>query len=53
MHNFDRRTFLKLLGQGTAALGMGFSLGGGAASAKEETVTKDKSGKYKKPFYKL
>jgi hypothetical protein len=44
MSNLNRRTFLKLLGQGTAALGMGFSLSAGAACAKEESGTTAGSG---------
>lgn len=52
MYEFDRRTFLKLMGQGTAALGMGFSLSAGGACAREEPSTtavsesEDTSGKY-------
>lgn len=52
MSRLNRRTFLKLMGQGTAAFGMGFSLSAGGACAREESGTtagtgsKDTSGKY-------
>lgn len=52
MYKFDRRQFIKLMGRGSAALGMGFSLGGLAACAKEESgpgtgaVSESTSGKY-------
>lgn len=51
MFKFDRRQFIKLLGQGSAALGMGFSLGALSSCAKEESSTKgaiseNTSGKY-------
>ncbi|MBN1625789.1 MAG: MaoC family dehydratase [Deltaproteobacteria bacterium] len=46
MFNFDRRAFLKLMGQGTAALGMGFSLNSLTACAKQESVSESTEGKY-------
>ena len=51
MYKFNRRTFLKLLGQGTAALGMGMGVSGRAwartgGATKAASVTKSTKGKY-------
>lgn len=45
MVKLDRRTFLKFMGQGTAALGVGFSLRAGAAGTEEESDSKATLGK--------
>ena len=42
MYDFSRRTFLKLLGKVTAALGMVFSLGTGDLYAKEKSESRIK-----------
>jgi len=50
MYEFDRRTFLKLFGQSTAALGVGLSLKPGSAFAKKASTTEGTEGKYQ-TFY--